>query len=164
MTTAQRSGSFHPLPVIGHPEAFYIRHAKEAETTGNTHARASHKVGQYITLGLSPDKPWDQRLAAFRHALKHYCSLPPDGDEALKGFYQKLCDLTKRHCGHEALKLARQKNDEFNIRLAAGTARDELVEEAETFFPALLGHTHGCPEWLSAEHYQQIRAIEDRWV
>ena len=164
MATAQRTGYFHPLPVIGHPETFYAKHAKEAEASGDQHARASHKVGQYVTLGLDHHKPWEQRLAAFRHALKHYCSAPPDGDEALKSFYHKLCELVKRHCGHEAMVMARKKNDEFNIRLAAGVPREELTEEAETFFPQLLGHSHGCPDWMNEDAYRQVRHIEDRWV
>lgn len=164
MTTALRAGNFHPLPVIGHPEAWYIRHAKEAEAAGNMHAKASNKVGQYITIGLDQHRPWEERVAAFRHALKHYCAPQSDCDDALKAFYQKLGELVRRHAGNEALRLARHKNDEFNIRLANGSHRDELTEEAETFFPQLIGHNHGCPEWFNTDIYHQLRTIEDRWV
>lgn len=164
MVTAQRSGAFHPLPVIGHPETWYIKHAKDAEAAGDSHARASFKVGQYVTIGLDHKRPWEERVAAFRHALKHYCTATPDSEECIKSFYAKLGELVRRHASNEALKMARHKNDEFNIRLSNGAARDELVDEAETFFPSLLGHSHGCPEYYNPDTYTALRAIEDRWV
>lgn len=164
MPITQRPGYFHPLPVIGHPEAFYAKHAKEAEAAGNTHARAAHKVGQYVTLGLDRNLPIDRKLRDFCHALSHYCTAPPDADESLKVFYGKLRDLVRRHAGQEALRLAREKHDEFRRRLAKGESRDSLTDEAELFFPKLLGHCHESPDWMSKEAWQQIRLLENQWV
>ena len=77
---APKLGSFHPLPVIGHPPAFYERHVKQAEAAGDVHARASHKVGQYVTEAIDPKLPWEQKLKCFRHALKHYSAAPDGAD------------------------------------------------------------------------------------
>src|SRR5215211_2773626 len=95
MGSASSTGFFHPLPVIGHPEAWYQRHIDQAEKSGDVHARASFKVGLHVTAGLEPKMLWDGKMRHFRHALKHYCAPPGDADESVKAFYQKLCDLTR---------------------------------------------------------------------
>ena len=161
---AQQAGSFHPLPVIGHPEAYYVKQAKAAEEAHNPHARAAHKVGQYITLGLDRTKPWHDKLGCFTHALKHYCVAPPDSSEALRTFYGKLADLVRRHAGHEALRIAHEKHDEYSIRLSAGATRDEIAEDAEVFFPQLLGHLPKAPEWFTEDVWRQLHELERRWV
>jgi hypothetical protein len=61
-TTFQQAGSFHPLPVIGHPATWYEKHIQQADAAGDVHARASHKVGQYVTEGLDPKVPWEHKL------------------------------------------------------------------------------------------------------
>lgn len=156
-------GSFHPLPVIGHAEAFYLKHVQEAEAAGDRHARASHKVGQHVTAALDPKMPWEQKLLRFRRALEHYCVVPHDADPALQAFYAKLADLVRRHAGQEAARLARKQHEGYTKRLQAGASRDTVEEEAETFFFGMLGHG-GRPDWCPQETWNQITAWRDHWV
>jgi hypothetical protein len=156
-------GRFHPVPVIGHPEAFYVKHAKEAEAAGDKHARASHKVGQYVTSGLTQGMPWEEKLRRFTHALDKYCHPPHQADDSLKAFYQKLKDIVRRHAGQEAIRVARLRNDEWMARLKRGESRVTLEDEAEMFFFELLGHSQ-CPDWCSKEAYNQIITWRDYWV
>ena len=69
MATAQEAKQFHPLPVIGYPEAYYAKHIKDADSHGDKIAHEAYKVGQYITLGLDPAKKWTEKLKYFCHAL-----------------------------------------------------------------------------------------------
>jgi hypothetical protein len=164
MSTAQRTDSFHHAPVIGHPEAYYVQHAREAEQAGDIHARAACKVGQYVTLGLDRDKPWPQKLQCFNHALKHYCTPPEGADDSLKAFYAKLGEVVRRHAGHEALRLAREKQDEYAIRQSAGATKEEIADDAEIFFPQLLGHEQHKPAWFTEDAWRHLRELEQRWV
>lgn len=161
---AIQTGSFHPLPVIGHPPAFYARHIKLAEEAGNLHARASHKVGQYVTEGLDPKLGWAHKLKCFRHALKHYCVAPEGSDEHLRTFYQKLSDLVRRHAGTEALHAAQKFHKDATVRLQADpTARPAIEDEADEFFLGLLGH-HRAPDWCTGEVADQIARIRQQWA
>lgn len=156
-------GRFHPIPVIGHPEAFYVKHAKEAEAAGDKHARASHKVGQYVTSALTPGMPWEEKLRRFCHALDKYCIPPSQADDSLKTFYQKLKDIVRRHAGQEAIRVARQRHDDWMGRLKRGESRVTMEDEAELFFFELLGHSQ-CPDWCSKEAYNQVITWRDYWV
>jgi hypothetical protein len=162
MGSMPSTGFFHPLPVIGHPEAWYKRHIEQAEKTGDVHARASYKVGLHVTAGLNHGASVEEKFRHFRHALKHYCSPPPDSDDAVKSFYQKLCDLTRRHASHEALLAARKEHESLMKRLQSGTPREQLEEEAETFFLQLLGHER-CPEWCTKDVAPQVEKLRDYW-
>jgi hypothetical protein len=159
----QLRGNYHPLPVIGHAEAFYVKHIEQAEAAGDKHARASYKVGQHTTAALDPKMPWDQKLKRFVHCLHRYCAAPPDADEVLAMFYQKLGDLVRRHAGQEALLLARKYHEDYHHRLKAGESRETIENEAEVFFFDLLGHG-GRPEWCSKEAWLQITGWRDHWV
>lgn len=161
---SQQSHSFHPLPVIGHPKAWYERHVKAAEQHGDVHARASHKVGIHITEALDPAMPWAEKLRHFCHALTHHCVAPPDADESLKAFYHKLGDIVRRYASQEAVRLVRQQHERYFKRLRNGASRDELADEADGFFPAFVGHTHDCPDWYTPEAFNQIRQIESEWI
>src|SRR5215213_7520794 len=99
-------GSFHPMPVIGHPPAFYERHIRQAEAAGDVHARASHKVGQYVTEAIDPKVAWEHKLKCFKHVLKHHCIAPEGADEPTQAFYKKLRDVVRRHAGTEGLHAA----------------------------------------------------------
>jgi hypothetical protein len=154
---------FHPLPVIGHAAAFYEKHIQQAETAGDRHARAAHKVGLHVTNALGHNLPWEEKLKHFTHSLGHYCVAPPDADDGLVSFYQKLGDLVRRHAGQEALHIARKRHEEFNRRLKAGEDRDKIEDDAETFFFDLLGHG-GRPDWCSREAWGAIVAWRDQWV
>ena len=160
---AHHRGHFHPLPVIGHPEAFYLKHIQQAEASGDPHARASHKIGQHVTSALDPKLSWEQKHKRFVHCLHHYCVAPPDADEGIRGFYQKLADLVRRHAGQEALHLARARHGEYQRRLRAGESRDAIENDAELFFPTLLGH-ETRPEWCGSEAWNQISGLRDQWV
>lgn len=163
MANALQSGSFHPLPVIGHPAAWYERHIRQAEESGDRHARASHKVGQYVTEGIDPKLPWEHKIKCFRHALKHHCVTPEGADEHLKTFYNKLCDLVRRHAGTEALHAAQRFHIDALKRLNSGTARAAIEDEADDFFLALLGHDR-TPDWCTREVAEQIARIREQWV
>lgn len=160
---AQPRGHFHPLPVIGHAEAFYLKHIQQAEAVGDHHARAAHKVGQHVTSALDPQLSWEQKHKRFVHCLHKYCIVPHDADDTVRTFYQKLGDLIRRHAGQEALHLARAKHQAYQQRLRNGEARDKIEDDAETFFPALLGHA-GRPEWCGTDAWAQLTALRDHWV
>jgi hypothetical protein len=161
MATAQQ---FHPLPVIGYPEAYYAKHIKQADSAGNQYAHAAYKVGQYVTLALSPKTPWDEKVRYFKHVLKHHCVCPSDADESIRDFYHKLTEMVRRHAGQEALRLARQENDSYSMRVDTGSPREEIEGEAEVFFTNLLGHTDTCPEWFTKEMWIQLKAMRDHWI
>ena len=163
MAIAQKSQQFHPLPVIGYPEAYYAKHIKQADQDGNIIAHNAHKVGQYVTLGLEQKRSWEEKAKFFRHTLKHHCAAPADADPDTQAFYKKLRDLVMRYGSQEARRLARQEHDGYNMRLEMGVAREALSEEAEVFFPSLLGHGD-CPEFMTPEVFKEIKAMRDRWV
>jgi hypothetical protein len=161
--TGLKSGSFHPLPVIGHAPAWYERHIKQAEASGDVHARAAHKVGQYVTEGIDPKLPWEHKLKCFKHALKHHCHAPAGSDETLVVFYGKLSELVRRNAGNEALHQAQRFHQDALVRVNAGTPRAEIEDEADTFFASLLGHERQ-PEWCTKDHADQIARILQQWV
>ena len=49
------------------------------------------------------------------------------------------------------------------MRLELGETRDILVEEAEVFFPNILGHGE-CPEWCSPQVWKQLCMLRDQWI
>jgi hypothetical protein len=156
-------GNFHPMPVVGHPPAFYEKHIRQAQADGDLHALAAHKVGQYVTAGLDPKLPWAEKLKRFCHCLEKYCVPPEDADDALQAFYQKMADLVRRHAGQEALQSARQHHQEYLRRLKGGEPRSQIEEDAEVYFFDLLGHAQ-CPNWCSKEAWNQITEWRDFWV
>ena len=163
MAMAQKPRQFHPLPVIGYPETYYAKHIEQADAAGDTMAHMAHKVGQYVTLALDPKRPWEEKTRYFKHTIKHHCVAPPDADEETRAFYQKLRDLVCRYASQEARRSARQEHDSYSMRLEMGVPRDTLVEEAEVFFPKLLGHGP-CPEYMTPEAHEEIRALRDKWI
>ena len=163
MPNGLQTGTFHPLPVIGHPPAFYDRHIKLAEQAGDRHARASHKVGQYVTEGIDPKLPWEHKLKCFRHALKHHCVAPEGADEHLVTFYHKLSDLVRRHASTEAIHAAQRFHADATKRLQAGTPRPVIEDEADDFFTGLLGHDR-APDWCTREAADQVSRIRQQWV
>ncbi|MDB5291738.1 MAG: hypothetical protein JWL69_2979 [Phycisphaerales bacterium] len=158
------AAQFHPLPVIGYPEAWYSKHIEEAHNAGDRHAQASYKVGQYVTLGLRADKSWEEKLKCFRHALKHYGVAPAESDAVLQDFYRKLGDVVRRQAGQEAIRLCRAQADAWSIRLEMGSERVVVEDEAEVFFASLLGHSHDNPDWCGKECWATLCAMRDRWI
>jgi len=163
MALAQRPQRFHPLPVIGYPESYYAKHIKQADEAGDLMAHNAHKVGQYVTLGLDQKRDWEERTKYFKHTIKHHCVAPPDADEETKAFYQKLHDLVCRYASQEARRMARQESDSYEMRLEMAVPRETLVDEAEVFFPKLLGHGP-CPEYFNKDVYDEIRTLRDKWL
>jgi hypothetical protein len=163
MPTAQNTHQFHPLPVIGHPETWYTKHIEQAEAAGNPLARCSFKVGQYVTLALDPKRSWEEKVKYFRHCLKHHCTAREDADPETVAFCQKLRALVLRYASQEARRTAHQEHDGYSMRLDMGVSRDTLAEEAEVFFPNVLGHGP-CPDYLTAEAFKEICALRDRWI
>jgi hypothetical protein len=162
-TAAVKTGAFHPMPVIGHPAAFYERHIKQAEAAGDVHARSSHKVGEYVTEGIDPKLPWEHKLKCFKHALKHHC-VPPDGaDELLATFYKKLAEVVRRHAGTEALHAAQKFHLDATKRANSRTPREAIEDDADNFFITILGHER-TPEWCTREFADQIARIRQQWV
>jgi hypothetical protein len=120
----QQAHTFHPMPVIGHPDAFYTKHIKSAEEAGDIHARESHKVGRYITLAMDSHMVWEEKIRHFRHALKHHCNAPPDANSDVVHFYEKLGELVRRHGGQEAVRFVNRENDNFRARTERRVARE----------------------------------------
>lgn len=155
---------FHPLPVIGHPQSYYDKHVRLAEQAGDVHARAGHKAGGHITAALDAKLSWDEKLRLFCHALSHHCVAPPDADEVIRAYYQKLADLVRRYVGQEALKLIRHEHEKYLHRLKRGDSPEAVADEADLFFPRFIGHSHDCPHWFTAETWTQIQTFESRWI
>jgi hypothetical protein len=158
----QQQGSFHPMPVIGHPVAWYGRHIEQAETAGDVHARAAHKVGQYVTEAIDPKASLDHKLKCFKHALKHYCVAPEGADESLRIFYKKLGDVVRKYAANEALHEAQRFNLEAQKRAAQGTERTGLEDEADEFYTHLMGHER-TPEWCTPEAAERIAKMRQQW-
>jgi hypothetical protein len=159
----QQTGSFHPMPVIGHPAAWYDRHVQQAEAAGDVHARASHKVGQYVTEAIDPKVPWDHKIKCFKHALKHYSAAPENADDGLKLFYKKLGDVVRKYASNEAMQQAQRFNAEAQKRIAQGTERASVEDEADDFYTHLLGHER-TPEWCTADVADRIAKLRQQWV
>ena len=163
MAMAQKTHQFHPLPVIGHPEAWYTKHIEQADAAGDSLARCSYKVGQYVTLALDPKRTWEEKVKFFRHCLKHHCTPQAEADAETLAFCQKLRALVQRYASQEARKLAHVEHDGYSMRLEFGVPKETLADEAEVFFPRLLAHGT-CPEYLTPEAYSEICRLRDRWI
>jgi hypothetical protein len=163
MAMAQNTRAFHPLPVIGHPEAWYTKHIKQADEAGDHLAHCSYKVGQYVTLALDPKRPWEEKVKYFRHCLKHHCTPAAEADPDTLAFCEKLRALVLRYASQEARKMARHEHDAYSMRLDFGVPKDTLAEEAEVFFPRILGHGT-CPDYLTQEAFGEICTLRDRWI
>ena len=163
MPTAQNTHQFHPLPVIGHPEAWYTKHIEQADSVGDHLAHCSFKVGQYVTLALDPKRSWEQKVKYFRHCLKHHCTAREGAEPETVAFCEKLRALVLRYASQEARRSAHREHDSYSMRLDMGASKDTLAEEAEVFFPNVLGHGP-CPDYLTAEAFKEICGLRDRWI
>lgn len=163
MPTAQNTHQFHPLPVIGHPETWYTKHIEQADSVGDHLAHCSFKVGQYVTLALDPKRSWEEKVKYFRHCLKHHCTAKEGADPETVAFCEKLRGLVLRYASQEARRAAHREHDSYSMRLDMGASKDTLAEEAEVFFPNVLGHGP-CPDYLTAEAFKEICGLRDRWI
>ena len=163
MATAPHARQFHPMPVIGHPETWYKKHIEIADAAGDALAHCSYKVGQYVTLGMDPQKSWEEKAKYFRHCIKHHCVAPPGADAETIAFCNKLRDIVCRYASQEARRLAHAEHEQYAMRLDMGASRETLADEADVFFPALLGHGP-CPEYITPEAFKDICGLRDRWI
>lgn len=152
------------LPRIGLDESRYAHDARKAEREGDHDAHEAAKVGMYVTLALDPHIGWDQKIRYFKHALRTHCNPPPVPDEATWSFYRELALLVKRYAGQEALRLASREDDFYAARLAMGQTREQIEDDAETFFMKLLGASDHCPDYFLEEDWEQLKLIRDQWV
>lgn len=151
------------LPEIGHPEAWYARKVHDADHAGDRHAHEAFKVGQYVTLGLDPHLEWEEKLKYFKHALKRHCQPPPLPDDNVWMFYRQLTDLVRQHAGQEALKIASTEDDLYASRIGMGQSREQIEDEAETFFQQLVPSDE-CPNWFNPADYDQLKLIRNQWI
>ena len=152
------------MPEIGYPESHYARKIRQADLESDHHAHEAYKVAQYITLAMSPRLPWSDKLRYFRHALRRHCNTPPLPTDEVWIFYKDLADLVRRHAGQEALRLALAEDDLYTTRIAMGTPRERIEEEAEQFFGKLLPHQDHCPEHFNDEDWSQLKMIRNQWI
>ncbi len=153
-----------PMPPIGQPESFYAEQIHRADRMGDPHLHEAFKVGQYVTLGIDPRLPWEKKLKYFDHALRRHCTPPPLPDEEVWLFYRQLSDLVRHHAGHEALKLACEKDEWFADRLAKGEAREQIAEDAEPFFLRLMSTAKEKPNYFSEDDWAQLKLLRDQWI
>lgn len=151
-----------PIPTIGFPEEYYTKRVLEADQAADRYAHDAWKVGQYITLGLHPNRPWEQKVKCFRHAIRRHCD-PPEPDDDVVAFYRAMADLVRQHAGAEALRLASAEDDTYATRVALGQNREEIEDEAETFFGQMIESEH-CPDWCNESDYSQLKMIRDQWI
>jgi hypothetical protein len=152
------------LPEIGHPEAWYAKRCHMADKYHDVHAHESYKVGQYVTLGMSPSMSWPEKLKYFQHALRRHCNPPPQPTEDVWLFYRKMAHLVKECCGREALRLCLEEDDLYAKRVALGQAREQIRGEARQFFGKFFPFDDSCPDWFIQEDFAQLKLIRKQWA
>lgn len=156
--------TYPALPEIGHSESHYARLAQKAESKGDSHAHEAAKVGQYLTLALNPNLPWEGKLKYFRHALRRHCTPPAYCGDDCWVFYKGLANLIREQAGQEAMKLASAEDDCYAARLSMGQTRGHIEDDAETFFTRLLGDTDHCPDYFNHDDWDQLKLLRDQWI
>ena len=156
--------AFPKMPEIGHPEAYYAKGVHHADKIGDVHLREAFKVGQYITLAMSPHLQWDEKLRFFKHALKRHCVPPPFPDEDVWMFYKQLAHLVRGYAGQEALRICSTEDDLYAARLSMGQDREKIADEAEQFFGRFCPPGEHCPEYFNESDWEQLKIIRDQWI
>jgi hypothetical protein len=65
----------------------------------------------------------------------------------------------------EALRIASQEDDRLAAAIQLGGAtREEIGQDAETFFATLTGFGDRCPEHFNEEDWTQLKMIRNQWV
>jgi hypothetical protein len=170
MTTQSRQPQPQPsnpapaLPAIGKAESYYTKLAQQAEAAGDPRARAAAKVGQYVTLAVGTNLPWEEKAKYFRHALKRHCTPPAFSEGEESAYYHRLGEFVRQYAGQEALRMASETDDFYAARLAMGQARESIEDEAEAFFGQLIGTGDPCPDIFNRIDWEQIKLIRDQWI
>jgi hypothetical protein len=152
------------LPEIGHPESYYAKLAHSADKVGDVHAHEAAKVGQYITLAMNPALSWEEKLKYFRHALRRHCQPPQFPDENAWLFYRQLAELVRQYAGTEALRIASQEDDLYAARLSLSQTREQIEDEAESFFAKIMGSGDERADWFNETDWAQLKLIRDQWI
>jgi hypothetical protein len=151
------------MPPIGRPESYYAKLAHAAEQNGDAHAHEAAKVGQYVTLAMDAGLPWEEKLKYLKHAIKRHCQAPSFADEDVWMFYQQMADHVRQHAGAEALRIASREDDLYAARLSMGQERQQIEEDAETFFSKLIV-SEDKPDWFNEVDWVQLKLIRDQWI
>jgi hypothetical protein len=163
--SASSSIDIPTLPEIGHPESYYAHLVHKADRENAMHSREAAKVGQYITLAIDPYLSWEQKLRYFRHALRRHCQPPKICSDPVWMFYQSLGGMVRQYAGQEALRLASAEDDRYAASISLGGAtREEIAQEAESFFFNLTGFGDACPEHFNEEDWVQLKMIRNQWI
>ena len=154
-----------PMPKIGLEEDQYLKVAKRAEASGDDLLHEVAKVGQYVTLAVRrPDEKWKKKIKFFHHALKRHCQAPEHADEITKKWFKKLAAFVRHHAGLEALRIANEMNDCFNMRVEMGQSRDDIADDAEEFFESVCPYCDTCPPLYNEAEWVELKALRDEWV
>lgn len=158
MSVQQQTSRFHPLPVIGHPDTFYVKQIELAEKAGDIHALESQKVGRYVTLAMDPAMPWEEKLRHLLHAMKRHCAPPPGATSEVQAFYQRLTELVRRHASQEALRFLAHETESQRLR---GQLSDPAVlhHKAVELRKRIVGDADACPKWMTQEAWDQINRL-----
>jgi hypothetical protein len=154
----------HPMPVIGHPEIFYVKHIKQAEETGAFHAREAYKVGRYVTLAIDPKLPWEEKIRYFKHVLKHHVTAPDGSDPETQQYYHKLLDLVKRYASQEAVKSIKHESDRLREMRQRGESLEKVRIEAGAALSRVIGDHAACPHWMRPDAWEQVKMIQRQWA
>jgi len=163
MSVQQQASRFHPLPVIGHPDIFYVKQIESAERAGDVHALESQKVGRYITLAMDPAMPWEEKLRHLLHAMKRHCTPVEGAAPDVQAFYQRLADLVRRHAGQEALRFLAKET--ASLRLRQQTSDPAVLrQQVAELRKRVVGDTNACPRWMTQEAWDQVSRLLARLV
>lgn len=155
MSSPQHTGHFHPLPVVGHPDAFYVKQILAAESAGDVHAREAAKVGRYLTFAVDPGMSWEEKLRHFLHALKRHSIAPPGATPEVALFYQRLAELVRRHASQEAMRFVAHETEPQRLRGQIDSP-EALRDRAGELRHRLFGDAGECPRWMTSEAWERI--------
>jgi len=158
MSVQPQASRFHPLPTVGHPDAFYVKQIEASTKAGDVHALESAKVGRYVTLAMDAAMPWEEKLRHFLHALKRHCAAPADASTDVETFYRRLSDLVRRHASQEAVRFIAHETESQRLR---GQTSDPaaLQPQVAELKKRLCGDAQGPPEWMNAEAWERINRL-----
>ena len=158
MSVQPQPSRFHPLPMIGHPDAFYVKQIEASNKSGDMHALESAKVGRYVTLAMDAAMPWEEKLRHFLHALKRHCVAPSDASPDVETFYQRLTDLVRRYASQEAVRFVAHATESQRLR---GQTSDPaaLPSQVAELKKRICGDAQGRPEWMNPDAWDRINRL-----
>ena len=70
--------------------------------------------------------------------------------------------MHEHQVGQEALRLCSAEDDQYASRLALGSSRERIENDAEQFFAEMIPTTK--PQWFNEDDYEQMILIRDQWI